>query len=76
VVLGGGLNGLAAVGEPRCGVGRAGLLQFLFLRNSQQIGRVPGHRIASWTDYVANLFIINSEFCVLGEENESKSGRL
>jgi hypothetical protein len=32
--------------------------------------------MATWTDYVAKVSIINSGFSDLGEENESKSGLL
>ena len=32
--------------------------------------------MATWTDYVAKVSIINSIFFILGEENEVRSGPL
>jgi hypothetical protein len=63
-----------AFGDSSWILGRARVQQKLKPNNSERIRLGYRCRIDPWSDYVAVSFIINSTFCVLGKEIESKSG--
>ena len=58
------------------GLGKSDAVTKIVIIVRKRILRGCGHQMATWTDYVAKVSIINSGFSDLGEENESKFGPL